>query len=60
MSDYGTTKSGKPRVKPTMVHVNVRLPVWALEFYKEYPNYTKVIRDVLIAHAQENKDKAQT
>lgn len=57
MSDFGTTKSGKVRTKPTMLHVNVRLPLDTLEFYKTYPNYTKKMRDVLVAYAQKEQGK---
>lgn len=57
MDDYGLTPKGRKRTKPQMVHVNVRLPEWALEFYKQQPNYTGYIRKVLVAHAQENKEQ---
>jgi hypothetical protein len=52
MDELGRTKTGRKRSKPTMVHVNVRLPKDVFEFYKAHPNYTKVMREVLVAHAQ--------
>ena len=33
--------------KETMVHVNVRLPVYVLEHFMQYNNYTKAIRAAL-------------
>ena len=37
-----------------MVHINVRLPEDVVEFYKQYPNYTRKMRDVLIKFKEES------
>ena len=37
-----------------MVHINVRLPEDVVEFYKQYPNYTQVMRGVLIKFKEES------
>lgn len=44
-------------VKPSLVHVNVRVAPWVLEFYRKHPSYTIAMREVLTTHAQNNKDK---
>lgn len=37
--------------KPAMVHTNVRLPEYVVNYFKDnYPNYTAEIRRVLEAH----------
>ena len=36
-----------------MVHINVRLPEDVVEFYKQYPNYTRRMREVLIKFKEE-------
>lgn len=54
MTDFGTTKTGRARKKPTLAHVNIRLPLWVFEYYKQKPNYTKAMREVLTIHAQED------
>lgn len=36
-----------------MVHVNVRLPGYVLDYFKQFPSYTKAIRDALEQHVQE-------
>lgn len=59
MSEYGTTPTGRQRKKPQMAHANIRLPVWVLEFYKQQPNYTRVMREVLTMHAQEQQTKSE-
>jgi hypothetical protein len=41
--------------KPALVHVNLRLPEWVVEFYREQPNYTGTMREVLTIHAQEKQ-----
>jgi len=46
--------------KPALVHVNLRLPEWVVEFYREQPNYTGTMREVLTIHAQEKQIKADT
>jgi hypothetical protein len=56
-----TTKRARGKgVKPALVHVNVRLPQWVLDYYKEQPSYTKAMREVLIIHAQEQISKTTT
>lgn len=38
-------------VKPAMIHTNVRLPAYVVEYFKNnYTNYTAEIRRVLEAH----------
>jgi len=39
--------------KEAMVHVNLRLPVEILEYYKQFPSYTIVMRDVLEKHVKQ-------
>jgi hypothetical protein len=36
-----------------MVHVNVRLPQHVVDYFKQFPNYTKAIRDALEQHVRE-------
>lgn len=40
------------RATPPMVHVNLRLPEDVLDYYKEWPNYTKIMRTVLTNYAK--------
>jgi hypothetical protein len=47
-------------VKPALVHINLRLPAWVVEFYKEQPNYTGSMREVLTIYAQEKQIKTDT
>ena len=42
-------KRGKGK-KLALLHVNIRLPVEVLNFYKQYPSYTQKMREVLTAH----------
>ena len=37
--------------KDAMAHVNLRLPAETLEFYKQFPSYTRMMRDVLTNYA---------
>jgi hypothetical protein len=46
--------------KPALVHINLRLPEWVVEFYREQPNYTGTMREVLTIHAQEKQIKTDT
>ena len=46
-------KRSKDERQP-MVHINVRLPEDVVEFYKQYPNYTRKMRDVLIKFKEEH------
>lgn len=57
MEEQVTKRRRGKGVKPALVHVNVRLPSWVVEFYKEQPNYTKAMRDVLTIHAQDGQTK---
>ena len=34
-----------------MAHVSLRIPEYVVEYYRAYPNYTKVMRRVLKAYA---------
>lgn len=53
-------KRTRTRTKPAMVHVNVRLPAWVLDYYKQQStSYTKMLRDVLVQHAQEGQTKIE-
>ena len=42
-------------VKPAMVHVNVRIPQEVLDYFKQFPSYTKKIRTVLTNYAESMK-----
>ena len=42
-------------VRPAMVHVNVRIPQEVLDYYKQWPSYTKMIRTVLTNYAESQK-----
>ncbi len=46
--------------KPALVHVNLRLPSWVVDYFKEQPNYTSAMREVLTIHAQEKQIKTDT
>lgn len=39
--------------KEAMIHVNLRLPVKVLEYYKQFPSYTIAMRDVLNKHVKQ-------
>jgi len=55
-SIYLTTETYMPRgkgKKPALVHVNVRLPIDVLDYYKQFPSYTIKMREVLEKHAKE-------
>jgi uncharacterized protein (DUF4415 family) len=41
--------------KPTLTHVNLRLPQDVLEQYKKFPSYTRKMREVLINYVKENQ-----
>jgi hypothetical protein len=61
MSDTETTKRVRGRGKnPALAHVNLRLPMWVLEFYKKHPSYTGKMREVLAEYAQTNKPDTLT
>lgn len=46
-------------VKPALVHLNVRLSPWVAEFYRQQPNYTAFMRDVLTKYAIDNESKPE-
>ena len=37
-------------VKPAMIHINVRLPKYVVDYFKEFPSYTTEMRRVLEEH----------
>jgi len=39
--------------KPALVHVNLRIPMEVLDYYKEFPSYTIKMREVLEKHVKE-------
>jgi len=45
-------KRGKQKT-PTLVHVNVRVPVDVINYFKQFPSYTGEIRKVLTNHVKE-------
>jgi len=49
------TKRGRGKgKKPAMAFTNLRLQSQILEYYKSFPNYTTVMRDVLTNYANEH------
>ena len=42
-------------VKDAMLHVNVRLPQYVVDHFKESPSYTQEIRRVLETHVKETE-----
>jgi uncharacterized protein (DUF4415 family) len=53
MNDKMLNGRGKGKRK-ALVHVSVRLPEDVVEFYTQYPNYTKAMREVLIKYKEEH------
>lgn len=47
-------------VKPALVHVNLRVPAWVVEHYKQQPNYTGAMRDVLVQHVIDKQTPTPT
>jgi hypothetical protein len=45
-------KRGKQKA-PKLVHVNVRVPVEVINYFKQFPSYTVEIREVLAQHVKE-------
>ena len=39
--------------KPALIHVNLRIPMEVLDYYKEFPSYTIKMREVLEKHVKE-------
>ena len=60
MEEQVTRRHRGKGTKPALVHVNLRLPEWVVEFYREQPNYTGTMREVLTIHAQEKQIKTDT
>lgn len=52
MEEQQTRRRTRKSTKPTLIHVNLRLPLKVLDYYKQYPNYTAKMRSVLTEHAQ--------
>jgi uncharacterized protein (DUF4415 family) len=44
-----------PQKAPTLVHINVRIPQDVLDYFKQFPSYTKKIRTVLTNYADSMK-----
>jgi len=40
-----------------LIHVNVRLPQYVIDYFKQHPNYTRAIRDVLKQHVEAQNGK---
>lgn len=57
MEEQQTRRRRGKSTKPSLVHVNVRLPVHVVEFYKQYPNYTAKMRSVLTEYVQRETEK---
>lgn len=47
-------------VKPSMLHTNVRLPKYVVDYFKEFPSYTKEIRRVLEEHVTQVDNEGAT
>lgn len=59
MQDTATEKRGRGKGKKlAKTHVNLRLPVETLEFYKQFPSYTRKMREVLVEFASRPQDPA--
>ena len=46
--------------KPSMLHTNVRLPEYVVNYFKEFPSYTKEIRRVLEEHVTQVDNEGAT
>jgi len=42
--------------KPALIHVNLRIPMEVLDYYKEFPSYTIKMREVLEKHVNQHKE----
>ena len=60
MEEQVTRRHRGKGTKPALVHINLRLPDWVVEFYREQPNYTRAMREVLTIHAQDQISKTDT
>ena len=48
-------------LKPKLAHINIRLPDWVLDYYKQNStNYTKAMREVLTMYVQDNQNNPPT
>lgn len=52
MSEVTTKRKRGKGKTPALVHVNIRLPIEVLEFYKRYPSYTGKLREVLVEYKE--------
>ena len=55
-----TRRSRGKGVKPSMLHTNVRLPKYVVDYFKEFPSYTKEIRRVLEEHVTQVDNEGAT
>jgi hypothetical protein len=55
-----TNKSRGKGVKPSMLHTNVRLPKYVVDYFKEFPSYTKEMRRVLEEHVNQADKEGAT
>lgn len=55
-----TRRSRGKGVKPSMLHTNVRLPEYVVNYFKEFPSYTKEIRRVLEEHVTQVDNEGAT
>ena len=47
-------------VKPPMLHINMRLPQYVVDYFKEFPSYTKEMRRVLEEHVNKADNAGAT
>lgn len=61
MSDVITpTRRARGKAKkPAMGHISIRLPVDVLEFYQRSHNFTRKMREILIAHAEQMRSNSE-
>ena len=62
MNDIAEQQEEKPKrrgrgkgTRPALAHVNVRIPIWVLDYYRQQQNYTKAMREVLTMHVLDNQ-----
>ena len=55
-----TRRSRGKGVKPSMLHTNVRLPQYVVDYFKEFPSYTKEMRRVLEEHVNKADNEGAT
>ena len=55
-----TRRSRGKGVKPSMLHTNVRLPKYVVDYFKEFPSYTKEMRRVLEEHVNKADKEGAT